>query len=378
MSLRDNRIRYVSKFTGSSSTAIITESKAALWVDSRYYLQAENQLDTTIWTLMKTGLPDVPTKEEWLLSVLPPNSRIGYDPFLMSSTTYAEFSTELERNGHTLVKINNNLVDEIWDNRPDLNLDNPFPLGIQFSGKTVADKLIQVRADVIEQGGQSIIVNALDDIAWLLNLRGYDKATTPVFFSYVILTQTDLFLYINENRISNEVKEHFTKEGVTVLIREYNEFSTGLSQLVSTNDDKILISSDASQAIYSSIPIERVVQVFSRVSMMKTIKNDVEAAGMFNAHIRDGSALVRYLHWLEVNVGGDTKVTELSGAEILKQFRSEQENFFSLSFGAISAFGDHGAIVHYSPNSETDAEITRNGVYLIDSGGQYLLDSFIF
>lgn len=321
---------------------------------------------------MKTGLPDVPSKEDWLVSVLPPNSRIGYDPFLMSSTTFAEFSTELERNGHTLVKINNNLVDEIWENRPELNLDNPFPLGIQFSGKTVSDKLIQMRADVIEQGGQSIIVNALDDIAWLLNMRGYDKATTPIFFSYVILTQTDLFLYINEKRISNEVKEHFKTEGATVLIKEYNEFSKGLSELVSANDDKIVISSDASQAIYSAIPTERVVQVFSRVSMMKTIKNDVEVAGMFNAHIKDGSALVRYLHWLEVNVGGDKVVTELSGAEILKQFRSEQKDFFSLSFGAISAFGANGAIVHYSPNVETNTEITRNGVYLIDSGGQYL------
>lgn len=372
MSLRDNRIRYVSKFTGSSSTAIITESNAALWVDSRYYLQAENQLDSTIWTLMKTGLPDVPSIENWLLTELPSNSRIGYDPFLMSSTTYAELSSALETNGHTLVKINNNLVDEIWDNRPELNLDNPFPLGLKFSGKTIANKLIEVRADIIQQGGQSIIVNALDDIAWLLNLRGYDKGNTPVFFSYVILTQTEIFLYINENRISDDVKEHFTNEGVTVLIKEYKEFSTGLSELISANDDKIVISTDASQAIHSSIPTDRVVQVFSRVAMTKTIKNDVEVAGMFNAHIKDGSALVRYLHWLDVNVGGEKIVTELSGAEILKQFRSEQKDYFSLSFGAISAFGANGAIVHYSPNAETDTEIRRNGVYLIDSGGQYL------
>lgn len=326
---------------------------------------------------MKTGLPNVPTKEEWLLSVLPPNSRIGYDPFLMSSTTYAEFSTVLEQNGHTLIKINNNLVDEIWENRPELDLANPFPLDIKFSGKSIANKLLHLRTDVIEQGGVSIVVNALDDIAWLLNMRGYDKASTPVFFAYVILTPSDLYLYINEDRISNEVKQHFATEGVTVIIKEYNEFSTGLSELVSKNEDKIVISSDASQAIYSSIPIQRVVQVFSRVSMIKSIKNDVEVAGMFNAHIKDGSALVRYLHWLEVNVGGDEIVTELSGAEILKQFRSEQKDYFSLSFGAISAFAAHGAIVHYSPNAETNAEITRNGVYLIDSGGQYLLVRFI-
>lgn len=372
IAFRDNRLRFVTDFTGSAGTAIIAETEAALWTDSRYHIQADQQLDNSFWTLMRQGLSNVQTDVQWLNSVLPPNSRVGCDPFLMSSATYNSLSNQLQINGHTLVGLSENLVDKIWTDRPAFNFENPFPLKIEFSGKRVSQKLSEVRADIVQLGGESMILNALDDIAWFMNLRASDIEYNPVFFSYVIITQTELFLYIKEERITDEIREHFTNEGITVIVKDYDDIIEGINSLVESSTGLIIIPSVVSQALFSLLPANRMIQTFSRVALMKSIKNPVEVQGMVDAHVRDGTALVRYLHWLDITVGGDLKVTELSGAEVLKNFRSVQENFFSLSFEAISAFGANAALAHYSPTEETDAEITRNEVYLIDSGGQYL------
>lgn len=369
---RDNRLRFVTDFTGSAGTAIIAETEAALWTDSRYHIQADQQLDRDFWKLMRQGLSNVQTDIQWLNSVLAPNSRVGCDPFLMSSSAYSLLSSQLQAYGHTVVALNENLVDKVWTDRPPFSFENPFPLKIEFSGKRVSQKLIEVRADIVQQGGESMILNALDDIAWLMNMRASDIEYSPVFFSYAIITQTELFLYIKEDRITDELREHFTNEGITVIVKDYDDIINGINSLVESSTGLIIIPSVVSQALFSLLSANRMIQTFSRVALMKSIKNPVEVKGMVNAHARDGAALVRYLHWLDITVGVDLKVTELSAAEVLKNFRSLQENFFSLSFEAISAFGANAALAHYSPTVGTDAEITRNEVYLIDSGGQYL------
>lgn len=372
IAFRDNRMRFVSHFTGSAGTAIIAETEAALWTDSRYHIQADHQIDHSFWTLMRQGLANIPSQSEWLNSVLPPNSRVGVDPFLLSSSGFSTLSSQLQSNGHTLVAIYDNLVDIIWTDRPEFDFADPFPLGIEFTGKRVSEKLSEVRADIIELGGESMILNALDDIAWFMNMRATDINYNPVFFSYVIITQTELFLYIKENRITDEVREHFTNEGITVIVVDYDDIVDGINALIESTTGLVIIPSTVSQAIFSLLPSDRRIQTFSRVGLMKSIKNPVEVQGMVAAHVRDGTALVRYLHWLDITVGGDLKVTELSGATVLEYFRSVQENFFSLSFEAISAVGANAALAHYSATEETDTEITRNEIYLIDSGGQYL------
>ncbi|KFB48837.1 AGAP000476-PA-like protein [Anopheles sinensis] len=371
ISLHDRRYQYVTNFTGSAGTAIITLTQAALWTDSRYHLQAENQIDPTYWTLMREGLAGVPTRDEWLMSVLSPGGQVGTDPFLIASTEFERLGAVLGRSGYRLITLERNLVDIVWNNRPPQTAEDLRPMPLEYTGRRASEKVAALRVALQEEGANAIVVSALDEIAWLLNLRGSDIRYNPVFFAYLIVSHDKLHLFTNTERINETIREHFRTEGITGLdVRDYRDILAGIDEYV-RGGNRLIVSTACSQALYASIPADQRLQLYSVLAKMKAVKNPIEAAGMRRAHVRDGAAVVRYLHWLETVVD-EGNVTELSGAAKLREFRSEQELFVDLSFTAISAFGANGAIVHYSPTEETDLAITRDGIYLIDSGGQYL------
>ncbi|XP_050067601.1 xaa-Pro aminopeptidase ApepP-like [Anopheles maculipalpis] len=370
ISLHDRRYQYVTNFTGSAGTAIIMLSKAAFWTDSRYHLQAENEIDPSYWTLMREGLTGVPTRDEWLLSNLSPGAQVGTDPFLIASTEYERLGSVLAQHGYRLITLERNLVDIVWNNRPPQTAEDLRPLALTYTGQRASEKVQALRVILQENSANAIVVSALDEIAWLLNLRGSDIRYNPVFFAYLIVSHGNVHLFTNPDRINDTIRAHFTAEGIVVDVRDYRDILAGVEEYV-RGGNRIMVSTACSQALYAAIPTDQRIQQYSVVAKMKAVKNAVEAAGMRRAHIRDGAAVIRYLNWLEQTVDGGN-VTELSGAAKLHQFRSEQDMFVDLSFTAISAFGPNGAIVHYSPNEETDLPITRDGIYLIDSGGQYL------
>uniref|UniRef100_A0A1B0CMA8 Xaa-pro aminopeptidase n=1 Tax=Lutzomyia longipalpis TaxID=7200 RepID=A0A1B0CMA8_LUTLO len=370
------RVSYVSGFTGSNGFAIVGRTKAAVWVDGRYHLQADRQVDTTYWEIMKSGLPGTPSHEEWLRDNLPSSGRVGLDPNLFSPNDYDRYSRYLSQHGHSLESVADNLVDLIWEDQPQIQFSELEVLSLTFSGQPISEKIAAIRSQMENLNGEALVVTTLDEIAWLLNVRGGDFSTTPTFYSYAILTMNDLYVFFHKDRnVPDSIKDHIRQESGTNCIFDfdYETFLDGLLQVVSETTKYILIPSGCNQAIFEKVPAERryVVSGYSPIARLKAVKNTVEAQGLRNCHVRDSVAVIRYLHWLNVTLGQET-ITEISGATRLRGFRADQMYFKGLSFGSISGFGPNAAVVHYSPTEETNLEITTEGVYLIDSGGQYL------
>lgn len=366
----DKRLQYITKFSGSAGEAVVTATEAVLWTDSRYHLQAEQQLNPNCWTLMKTGQNNVPNMTEWMLNNLPSNSTVGVDPFLMKASAFRQIANELNAKGHELISIARNLIDEIWLSRPPPSRNNVIPLDIEFTGKAAGLKVSEMMDQIKkEDNAESIVVTTLDDIAWLLNLRGSDIKFNPVFFSYLILSPKSYVLFIEKDKLSNETVKQLIKEDLNITVKDYGRIIDGVTELVNTTSGKIIVPTSISQAINELIPENRTISK-NVIAETKSVKNPIEAANMEKAHIRDGLALIQYLHWLNMTIDIEN-VTELSGAKKLEQFREQQEHFRGLSFETISAVGEHAAMAHYSPSVETDKQITRNEIYLVDSGGQY-------
>ncbi|XP_055371721.1 xaa-Pro aminopeptidase ApepP-like [Condylostylus longicornis] len=366
----DKRIKFLTNFTGSGGEAVITENEALLWTDSRYFQQIDNQLELSCWKPMKTGLPDVPKIQDWLnMNLLKNNSRIGFDSKCMEWNKFQTYSNSLREKGHHLVAIENNLVDKVWEKKPSVKKNEIFSLPLKFSGRNISEKVDQVRAKLIEKDADFIVIPTLDNIAWLLNLRGSDIQYNPVFFSYIVLSRNELYLFIDEERITPSIYEHFDSHGITIELRKYESVFDEISRMVNETNDKIYVESPASHAIVELIPEGR-LHISDLVASIKCIKNDIEANGMNEAHIRDAYALVRYMHWLNETIDKEN-ITEFVGAEKLTKFRSELDNYIGLSFSVISSVGSNAAMPHYSPEEDTAKQITRNEIYLLDSGGQY-------
>lgn len=372
----DQRLKFISGFSGSLGTAVITPDKALLWTDGRYFIQAMSQLDPPDqWTLMKEGFSDTPTIPAWLVSNLPPKSMVGADPNLLSYTKWTTLHSALTAAGHTLVPLEENLVDKVWGNEQPLPAANSVvnqPL--QFSGKAAGDKIKMCRAAMKENGTKILIITALDEVAYLLNLRGSDIPYNPVFFSFVVLTMEELHVFVDVTRITETAQQQLKSEGVEPIFHSYNDIHNFLKEKAasSTEEDVIWISNGSSYAIHSACGEMKKHIAISPISIAKAIKNPIEIEGMKAAHIRDAVALVKYFAWLEDKIKNKKEhVTEISGADQLEKFRTEQEHYVGLSFTTISSVGPHGAIIHYSPSSETDIPITDKEFYLCDSGAQY-------
>lgn len=366
----DQRRAFISGFDGSAGTAIITAKDALMWTDGRYYLQAAAQMDGN-WTLMKEGHADTLSKGDWLEAYLEPGATVGVDPFLMPVSEYSDLKRKLSN--LRLVSVERNLVDLVWGcslqpGRPDKPI---MPLELDFTGQSWEEKVGLVRMKMKEKKADVLILSALDDVAWLLNLRGSDIVYNPVFFSYVSITPHRVYLYVNEVQITDAVRRHLKPQmdaNNVVEIKPYDAIKGYLSGL---KGKKIWLSNHASQGLVSlSTSANKTMLEVTPVCLMKAVKNKVELEGFSNSHIRDAAALCSYFAWLEKQIPSGT-VTEISGAEQLALLRAEMQHFVGLSFETISAAGPNGAIIHYKPTEDTNRTLTTEELYLVDSGGQY-------
>lgn len=368
----DKRRAFISGFTGSAGTAIITLQQAYLWTDGRYFLQATQEMDSN-WTLMKEGVPSTPTQELWLIRNLPPNSYVGADPNVMSHKTWKSLQEQLDSFGHKLAAVETNLVDLVWSNRSAATNNPIVPLERKFSGKSIKDKLTDVRLQMKDKNASILVLTALDEIAWFLNLRGSDVEFNPVFFAFVIIVPDSIIILMDSHKVSPTIKEHLKAEAgdVKVHIDCYTKVKDILKQSINEyKDGFVWLSDDANYGLTSIVPTRRLKTEITPSALMKAVKNAIEVQGMRNAHIKDAVALCCYFSWLEKAIKTET-VTEISGAQKLDEFRKLQADHVGPSFETISSVGPHGAIIHYRPEPCSDVPITADTLYLCDSGAQF-------
>eukprot|EP00090_Calanus_glacialis_P043927 TRINITY_DN7796_c0_g1_i1.p1 TRINITY_DN7796_c0_g1~~TRINITY_DN7796_c0_g1_i1.p1 ORF type:complete len:620 (+),score=228.62 TRINITY_DN7796_c0_g1_i1:83-1942(+) len=371
----DQRREAVSGFTGSAGTGIVTAGQAMLWTDGRYHLQARREMDMH-WTLMKDGLADTPSQADWLCNTLGSGS-VGVDPMMMGATAWSTLADRLDSSGLQLVPVETNLVDLAWamdvaNPQPARPENTVFPLEMQFTGRSWQDKVEEVRRNLAEKGADVLILSALDDVAWMLNLRGSDIAFNPVFFSYAAVTEKEIVLFMNPAQVTRQVRDALSTEdmGESVIIKDYSAIKDYISSAVASTVGKIWLSDTASQGLACLVPVKRRFLKVTPITLMKSIKNPVELAGFDACHDRDSAALCQYFCWLDRTLD-QGEITEITGADRLEKFRAEQEHFMGLSFPSISSVGPNGAIIHYRPAPDTARPISRTELYLLDSGAQY-------
>ncbi|XP_033244647.1 xaa-Pro aminopeptidase ApepP isoform X4 [Drosophila miranda] len=368
----DERRAFISGFDGSAGTAVITRNSALLWTDGRYYQQAEKQLDSN-WILMKDGLTTTPSLGVWLAENLPSGSAVGVDPRLFSFRLWKPIENELNSSDCQLIPIENNLIDEIWgENQPPQTFNSIKTLKLEYAGVTVAKKWDLVRKTMQEKNADALIVSALDEIAWFLNMRGSDIDFNPVFFAYMIITRDQLLAFVDSEKLPTDFSSHQSENDVQIKVLPYSSIGLEISRIVSTKGTKIWISPTSSYYLTALIPKSQRLQEVTPICLLKSIKNDVEVKGFVNSHVRDGIALCQYFAWLENQLDHGEKIDEISGADKLESFRRTKDKYVGLSFPTISSSGPNGSIIHYHPTSETKRNITLNDIYLCDSGAQYL------
>ncbi|MCH5329053.1 MAG: aminopeptidase P family protein [Coprobacter sp.] len=359
---------WISGFNGSAGTAVVTLDQAGLWTDSRYFLQAAQQLEGSDFTLFKQGIAGTPSIQEWLSEVLSPGSTVAIDGAMFSYTEATEMKKYFKSKTISLIT-NFDPFDEIWENRPQLPTDPIFVYPETYSGETAEKKIGNILASVADAGANALLLSALDEIAWTLNIRGTDVDCNPVGICYAFLSEQERILFIDARKITAETAEYL-KESRIKLAR-YDKIHDYLQSL----PDGVKLYIDPLKTNYSLVNAvaQQNAIVFGKtpVALPKSIKNETEIAGFRAAMIRDGQALVRFFRWLEQEVPTG-KVTEITVAEKLREFRSRQALYVGESFSTIAGYGAHGAIVHYSATPESDVPVRSEGFLLIDSGAQYL------
>jgi Xaa-Pro aminopeptidase len=374
----DARREFISGFTGSAGTAVISTSAAALSTDGRYFNQAAKQLDSN-WTLLKRGLEGVLTWQEWIAEQAEGGKAVGVDPAVITAASARKLSDSLSKNGAKLVGIEQNLVDQIWgEERPSRPREKVKVHPDNYAGKPFQEKIADIRKELKTKKRAAFIISVLDEIAWLFNLRGNDIPYNPVFFSYAVITPDTAELYVDEEKLTPEVKAHL---GSDVVIKPYDSIfadAKALAAKASTTDSgattKYLLSNKASWALSLSLGGEgKADEIRSSISDSKAIKNEVELKGMRDCHVRDGAALTEYFAWLENElINKKSTLDEVDGADKLEQIRSKHDNFVGLSFDTISSTGPNAAVIHYKPEKGYCSIIDPTAVYLCDSGAQYL------
>ncbi|XP_030523904.2 aminopeptidase P1 isoform X2 [Rhodamnia argentea] len=427
VSSRDKRREFVSGFTGSAGLALITMNEALLWTDGRYFLQAAQQLSDQ-WKLMRIG--EDPAVDVWMADNLPNDAAIGIDPWCVSIDTAQRWECAFAKKQQKLIQTSTNLVDEVWKNRPPPQINPVDVHALEFAGRSATDKLNDLRERLTQEKARGIVITALDEVAWLYNVRGSDVSYCPVVHSFAIVTPTSAFLYVDQRKLSSEVSGYLKENGIEV--REYDAVSADVSLLASnqlgpfafkeTQSDvsggtEIGSKEDAAEsikteaedvdsidliwadpgsccyALYSKLDSDKVLLKQSPLALAKALKNPIELDGLRKAHIRDGAAVVQYLVWLDKqmqeNYGASgyfveeetlakkkqlegKKLTEVTVSDKLESFRASKEHFKGLSFPTISSVGPNAAIIHYGPQPDTCAELDADCIYLFDSGAQYL------
>lgn len=359
--------KFITGFSGSQGTAVITKDDARLWTDGRYFLQASQQLEGTGVLLMKMGNPGVPTICEYIKEALPQNAVLGFDGRVVSMSEGVGYYDIVDVKGGKIV-YDCDLIDEIWTDRPPLSKEPAFYLDIKYTGETTESKLKRVREAMKKAGANKHILTTLDDICWILNVRGNDIEFFPLLLSYAVITMDKMELYIDETKLDDKIKTAFAKDNV--IIHPYNDIYEDIKKL--NHDDVVLLDSGRiNYALYNNIP-PKVKKVDERNPeiLFKAVKNNVEIENIRKAQLKDGVAHVRFMKWIKENVG-KIKITELSASAKLDEFREQMGNFIRPSFEPIVAFAQHGAIIHYSATEETDVEIKPGYFLLTDTGAGF-------
>lgn len=360
---------WISGFTGSAGTVVVTATKAGLWTDSRYFLQATEQLKDTGIDLYKLMLPETPSINDFLLYELKEGETVGLDG---QSYNVADTRTLNRKLAKKSIQLNTSvdLIDEIWNNRPVIPTNKIFELPVEITGQSVHDKLDAINNKLHKAGADCLILCALDEIAWTFNIRGNDVSYNPVVVSYAFVSENETVLFISPSKLTPEIVEHLKQEGV--ILADYGKIIPYLTQL----PEKSTVFIDPARtnvALFNAIPVGcEIIEGITPTNHLKSIKNKTEVEGFRNALVKDGIALTRFYIWLEKQLIEGNKVTEISATEKLSSLRAEQPLHISDSFNTICGYGPHGAIVHYSATPETNAEIKPESILLMDSGGQYL------
>ena len=357
---------FISGFNGSAGTAVVTLTSAALWTDSRYFIAAEEQLRGTEFQLMKLKMPGTPTIADWIGKECGAGTEVAVDGMVNSASFVKELIADLRQQGGITLRTNLDPLAQIWKDRPAIP-ENPVEIyPMKYAGDSCREKIARIRKGLREKHADGMLMSALDDIAWTLNLRGTDVHCNPVFVSYLLVSSCDVTLYINKVKLTPEVEAYLKAEGVGVAA--YEDVAKGLKDYFEYN---ILLDPDeVNYTLYKQVSRE-IVEAESPVKRMKTIKNPTEIAGFRSAMLKDGIAMVKFLRWLKpaVEAGGQTEITV---SDKLESLRAEQPLYRDISFDTIAGYQAHGAIVHYEATPDTDVPLKPEGFLLLDSGTQYL------
>lgn len=359
--------KYMTGFTGSAGTAVVTMTEAGLWTDGRYFIQAASQLEGSSVTLFRMGEPDVPKVEEYVEKHLEKGGCIGFDGRVMDAKSGEKYAKMAQEKEGTLY-VTEDLVDLIWSDRPSLPANKVWILEQEYAGCSMQDKLSKVRESMKEQDAQVHILSSLYDIAWLLNLRGDDIDHVPVFLSFVAVEQDTATLFVNQDILDEKVKAYLKENQITV--KGYEEIYAYAESL---KDVKVLMSlEETNYRIADSVAKNaKIVDAPNPSMLLKAIKNETELKNTRTAHLKDAIAVTKFMYWLKTNIGKQ-EITEISASDYLEDLRKEQEHFLDVSFDTICAYGPNAAMMHYSANEESNAVLKPEGFLLVDSGGHYL------
>ncbi|WP_061858919.1 aminopeptidase P family protein [Clostridium colicanis] len=356
---------FITGFTGSAGTAVITLKDAGLWTDGRYFIQAENQLKDTGVTLFRMGEKGVPTIEKFLRGNLPFGAKVGFDGKVVSVQYFRSLKKELEGNGISF-ETGEDLINIIWENRPEKPHTKVIVHDLKYAGKSREDKLQEVINEMKSMGAAHYVISGLDDIAWLLNIRGRDVECNPLTIAYSIISKGKCYLFIDEDKIDSNVRAEIKK--AKVEIRPYESVTEFLEGI--TEGTILFDPSKTNTWIYNSIKV-KTIEDMDITTKLKAIKNDIEIENVKKAMVRDGVAMVKFINWLKKTIKS-RNIKEIEAADKLEELRRAGENFFDLSFSTISAYGANASMPHYSATEENQATIEPKGFYLVDSGAQYL------
>ncbi|AJP12004.1 TPA: aminopeptidase P family protein [Clostridioides difficile] len=358
---------FISGFNGSAGTVIVTKDEAGLWTDGRYFIQAESQLEGSTIKLFKMGQEGCPTTDEYLYKNIPEGGTLGFDGRVISAREGATLAEKLSKKG-IKIEYQYDLIDSIWPDRPALSDSKAFLLDVKYCGESFSSKLARLREKMSEKGTSTHVITTLDDIAWLFNIRGGDVKYNPVVLSYAVITLKEVYLFVDESKLNEEILNELAKENVQ--IKPYNDVYEFVKNIDKT--EKVLLDgTKLSYTIYNNIPCEvEKVDEFNPVMFFKAQKNEVELENIRNSHVKDGVAFTKFMYWLKKNVG-KMEITEISATQKLEDLRREQEGFFEPSFNTIAAYKEHAAMMHYSATPESNYKLEAEGLFLVDSGGQY-------
>ncbi|MEO2493555.1 aminopeptidase P family protein [Clostridium paraputrificum] len=357
---------YVSGFTGSAGTLLVGIEESYLWTDGRYFIQAEKELNGSGIKLMKMNIPGYPSLIEWIKNNVKEGKTLAFDGSTISTNEYKNYQELSKKNGFN-IKMDRDLLNEIWSNRPELSKEKIFIHDTKYCGRCTSEKLQEVRDEMKKLEGENYVIASLDDIAWLFNIRGNDIAYNPVALAYALISDKKAVLYINEEKVTKDDKRTLEAQGVT--LKSYNDIYEDIKNVT---ESIIIDGAKVNGKLYSLISEDvKIIENLNITTSLKAVKNEVEIKNMEVSQVRDGVAMVKFIKWLKENVG-KINMTEISASDKLEEIRANGEKFKGLSFNTIAGYKDHAAMMHYSATEESQYELNSEGMLLIDSGAQYL------